>query len=178
MQNHENQFSASFCAPLVSSYQLFGNRIFRDTNSHKTRKRCSFVQCFPVLHLLATQPGADGRIRIDHVHFPQRRQAAYVLTFRRFRGFLCPRLLPRKTRRKGKNKGEFSLPKPLTLCPIRARRSRFRMGKKSCTAGGLRYPGHIVKTFFAGGRRQGTPQARTQAPVRPSLRRLVLISPP
>ena len=56
MQNHENQFSASFCAPLVSSYQLFGNYIFRDTNSHKTKKRCSFVQCFPVLHLLATQP--------------------------------------------------------------------------------------------------------------------------
>ena len=133
----------------IAFSQLFCLKI-----SHKTRKRRTFVRRFPVLQRSAAGSGADGRIRIDHVHFPQRRQAAYVLTFRRFRGFPCPRLLPRKTRRKGKNKGEFSLPKPLTLCPIWARRSRFRMGKKSCTAGGLRYPGHIVKTFFTGGRRQ------------------------
>lgn len=138
-------------------------------HASKTRKRRTFVRRF---RLLPERLGADGRIRIDHVHFPQRRQAAYVLTFRRFRGFPCPRLLPRKTRRKGKNKGEFSLPKPLTLCPIWARRSRFRMGKKSCTAGGLRYPGHIVKTFFTGGEVARNPagthaSARTPKPPPP-----------
>ena len=39
------------------------SQLFHLKTLHKTRKHRTFVQCFPVLHLLATQPGADGRIR-------------------------------------------------------------------------------------------------------------------
>ena len=51
-------------SPEASNYlEIAFLQLFRLKSSHKTRKHCTFVQCFPVLHLLATQPGADGRIR-------------------------------------------------------------------------------------------------------------------